>query len=195
MLWKNMFSGTENAEPETDQVEEKLEEKLEEKVVSHHNYRDNSRNTNESSGLDFEITIHLDDENQVGRAAILLAATTSPSDEHRMKEQFATINWKSVATEVGGLAGDLPQKLTRALVGASLNAGVIEKNRREMHALMHAAVEAMNGFIAQAMLEVSIGAKIGIVRNSRWIAVAVMGDTAYHAVAHHERCGLGVMHL
>ncbi len=112
-----------------------------------------------------------------------------------MKEQFATINWKSVATEVGGLAGDLPQKLTRALVGASLNAGVIEKNRREMHALMHAAVEAMNGFIAQAMLEASIGAKIGIVRNSRWIAVAVMGDTAYHAVAHHERCGLGVMHL
>ena len=191
MLWKNMFSGTENAEPETDQVEEKLEEK----VVSHHNYRDNSRNTNESSGLDFEITIHLDDENQVGRTAILLAATTSPSDEHRMKEQFATINWKSVATEVGGLAGDLPQKLTRALVGASLNAGVIEKNRREMHALMHAAVEAMNGFIAQAMLEASIGAKIGIVRNSRWIAVAVMGDTAYHAVAHHERCGLGVMHL
>lgn len=191
MLWKNMFSGTENAEPETDQADEEFEEK----VVSHHNYRDSSRITHESSGLDFEITIHLDDENQVGRAAILLAATTSPSDEHRMKEQFATINWKSVATEVGGLAGDLPQKLTRALVGASLNAGVIEKNRREMHALMHAAVEAMNGFIAQAMLEASIGAKIGIVRNSRWIAVAVMGDTAYHAVAHHERCGLGVMHL
>ncbi len=191
MLWKNMFSGTENAEPETEQVNQGLEKK----VVSHHNYRENSRNTHESSGLDFEITIHLDDENQVGRAAILLAATTSPSDEHRMKEQFATINWKSVATEVGGLAGDLPQKLTRALVGASLNAGVIEKNPREMHALMHAAVEAMNGFIAQAMLEASIGAKIGIVRNSRWIAVAVMGDTAYHAVAHHERCGLGVMHL
>ena len=31
--------------------------------------------------------------------------------------------------------------------------------------------------------------------NLTWIAVAVMGDTAYHAVAHHERCGLGVMHI
>ena len=39
------------------------------------------------------------------------------------------------------------------------------------------------------------GAKIAIVRNSQWIAVAVAGDTAFHAVAHHERMGVGVMHV
>lgn len=206
MLWKNMFSGTENQESEVDS------DKIPSTNNTNHNTSHNTRNRSGSdsrergsfekssseksnSGYNFNMTIHLDDDNQVGRAAILLAATSTPEDEYRLKEQFSDINWKSVATEVGGLAGDLPQKLTRALVGASLNAGVIEKNRREMHALMHAAVEAMDGFIAQAMLEASIGAKIGIVRNSRWIAVAVMGDTAYHAVAHHERCGLGVMHI
>ena len=27
------------------------------------------------------------------------------------------------------------------------------------------------------------------------VAVAVAGDTAFHAVAHHERMGLGVMHV
>jgi len=143
----------------------------------------------------FRITIDMQDDNQIGRAALLLASTSSHSSENELKSQLGELKWKSVATEIGGLAGDIPQKITRALVGASLNAGVIEKNQKEMHALMHAAVEAMEGFLQKGMLEASIGAKIGIVRNSKWIAVAVMGDTAYHAVAHHERCGLGVMHL
>ncbi len=148
-----------------------------------------------SSVLELTVRVRLDDENQVGRAALLLAATTTEESENSFRRDLARWNWRSVATEVGGLAGDLPQKITRALVGASLNAGVVEKKRNEMHALMHAAVEALDGFLAVGMLEASIGAKISIVRNSRWIAVAVMGDTAYHAVAHHERCGLGVMHI
>ena len=148
-----------------------------------------------SSVLELTVRVRLDDENQVGRAALLLAATTTVESENSFRRDLARWNWRSVATEVGGLAGDLPQKITRALVGASLNAGVVEKKRNEMHALMHAAVEALDGFLAVGMLEASIGAKISIVRNSRWIAVAVMGDTAYHAVAHHERCGLGVMHI
>lgn len=60
---------------------------------------------------------------------------------------------------------------------------------------MHAAFEALDAFIPSGLLEASVGAKIAIVRNSRWISVAVMGDTAYHAVAHHERFGLGMMHI
>jgi hut operon positive regulator len=141
------------------------------------------------------VKIDLKQKSQVGRAALLLALTTDAEEEQNVKEQIVATGWRAVATEVGGLAGELPQKITRALVGAALNAGVVEKKCNEMHALMHAAVEALNGFISMSMLEASIGAKIGIVRNDQWIAVAVLGDTAYHAVAHHERCGLGVMHL
>jgi len=190
MKWKQIFS-TENQE------EERAGEfTREESRENGHGMSPVEKQENQGTkGYDFHVTIHLDDDNQLGRAALLLAATSTPQEEKRLKEQFASLKWKSVATEVGGLVGDLPQKLTRALVGASLNAGVIEKSRREMHALMHAAVEAMDGFISAGMLEASVGAKIGIVRSSRWISVAVMGDTAYHAVAHHERCGLGVMHL
>ncbi|WP_243833879.1 HutP family protein [Aminivibrio pyruvatiphilus] len=149
----------------------------------------------DQSGIDLNLRIRIDDESQVGRAALLLAATTSNETECVFKKELSSIGWRSVATEVGGLAGDLPQKITRALVGASLNAGVVEKKRNEMHALMHAALEALDGFLVVGMLEASVGAKIAIVRNSKWISVAVMGDTAYHAVAHHERCGLGVMHI
>ncbi len=145
--------------------------------------------------MELSVVITLTDESQIGRSALVLASTTAPEEERVLKDQIAGFGWKAVATEVGGLAGGLPQKITRAVVGAALNGEIVRKNSNEMHALMHAAFEAMNGFISVGMLEASIGVKIGIVRNRRWIAVAVVGDTAYHAVAHHERCGLGVMHI
>ena len=78
-----------------------------------------------SSVLELTVRVRLDDENQVGRAALLLAATTTEESENSFRRDLARWNWRSVATEVGGLAGDLPQKITRALVGASLNAGVV----------------------------------------------------------------------
>ena len=182
MLWKKIFNNQEEVIMEEVMAEE---EKVENNIGS------------SQRGIDLElhIHVHLNDENQVGRAALLLASTTTPDSENELKRELLQNGWRSVATEVGGLAGDLPQKITRALVGASLNAGVVEKTRNEMHALMHAAVEALEGFLTVGMLEASVGAKIAIVRIDRWIAVAVMGDTAYHAVAHHERCGLGVMHI
>jgi hut operon positive regulator len=149
----------------------------------------------DKKNMELSVVITLTDESQIGRSALVLASTTAPEEERLLKDQIAGFGWKAVATEVGGLAGGLPQKITRAVVGAALNGEIVRKNSNEMHALMHAAFEAMNGFISVGMLEASIGVKIGIVRNRRWIAVAVVGDTAYHAVAHHERCGLGVMHI
>lgn len=145
--------------------------------------------------LELSVKITLTDESQIGRSALFLASTTGAAEERLLKDQIEDFGWKAVATEVGGLAGELPQKITRAVVGAALNGKIVIKVSNEMHALMHAALEAMNGFMAMGMLEASIGVKIAIVRNRTWLAVAVVGDTAYHAVAHHERCGLGVMHL
>jgi hut operon positive regulator len=131
----------------------------------------------------------------VARAAILLAITKDAAMEAACKQRIEEQGWRVVATEVGGLLSDLPQKIVRALVGASLNAGIIEKNSREMHALVHAAIEAGNSFVTRGIIELSIGAKIAIVRNNNWLAVAIFGDCAAHIVAHHDRCGLGVMHL
>ncbi|NLI95829.1 MAG: hut operon positive regulator HutP [Synergistaceae bacterium] len=146
-------------------------------------------------GFELPIKLRFTEESQVGRAALLLSCTTDKKAEEELKALLNHEGWKAVATEVGGVASDLPQKITRALVGAALNAGVVDKNPREMHALMHAALEAINGFVSLGTLEASIGAKMAIVRNRNWIAVSMVGDTAYHAVAHHERCGLGVMHI
>lgn len=205
MIWKKMFTSP-RKETEKTGVEDKADDMkgaesvFDEEMPDYSDEKKESlreRSSDEMSGRSVEVTLKIDirDESQIGRTALLLAATTSSESENRLKKELASLGWRSVATEVGGLAGDLPQKITRALVGASLNAEVVEKTRSEMHALMHAALEALEGFLPMGMLEASVGAKIAIVRNNRWIAVAVMGDTAYHAVAHHERCGLGVMHI
>lgn len=156
---------------------------------------DSGRQENFIRGFELAVKLRFTEESQVGRAALLLSCTTDKKSEEELKALLGEEGWKSVATEVGGVASELPQKITRALVGAALNAGVVDKKPREMHALMHAALEAINGFVSLGTLEASIGAKLAIVRNRNWIAVSMVGDTAYHAVAHHERCGLGVMHI
>ena len=132
---------------------------------------------------------------EIAKAALYLAMSDGIAEERRIKDALQEIGWRSVATEVGGISGELSAKVSRALVGAALNSGVVRKNTSEMHALLHAAQEAFRSFIPFGLLETSIGAKIAIVRNTQWIAVAVAGDTAFHAVAHHERMGVGVMHV
>lgn len=191
MKWKDMFTGKGLPERDPKMLSEEPE------TPSGEACGPAGGVTRRGEGLDVQLSVHLrlTDESQVGRAALLLASTTTSEEEASLNKQILEAGWRAVATEVGGLAGDLPQKITRALVGAALNSGVIEKKSGEMHALMHAALEAMNSFISVSLLEASIGAKIGIVRNRLWVSVAVVGDSAYHAVAHHERCGLGVMHL
>ena len=135
------------------------------------------------------------DADDIARAAVLLAITKDSRMEQVCKQYIEQQGWRVVATEVGGLLSDLPQKIVRALVGAALNANIIEKNSREMHALVHAAIEAGDSFLSRGMVEVSVGAKIAIVRNNDWLAVAIFGDCSAHVAAHHDRCGLGVMHI
>ncbi|MDR2175052.1 MAG: HutP family protein [Synergistaceae bacterium] len=142
------------------------------------------------SPLDFDF-----DSDDVARAAVLVALTKNAEMEAVFKQHIERCGWHVVATEVGGLLNDLPTKLVRAIVGAALNAGVIEKSSREMHSLVHAAIEAGDSFIHRGILEISMGAKISIVRSEQWIAVAIFGDCAVHAAAHHDRCGLGMMHI
>jgi len=178
---KGIFGGREEADRET-QPETVPQEEPKPVEVS-------------AGSFDLEVKLRFTEQSQVGRAALLLSCTTDKHSEESLKSSLNAEGWRAVATEVGGVASDLPQKITRALVGAALNAGVVDKKPREMHALMHAALEAINGFIALGTLEASVGAKLAIVRNANWIAVSMVGDTAYHAVAHHERCGLGVMHI
>ena len=86
--------------------------------------------------------------------------------------------------------------MNRAVIGASLNSGIIEKTANDIHALIHATEEAKKGILVSvSSSSASLALKIAVVRGSGWLAVALFGKSALHYMTNHERAGLGVMHI
>lgn len=132
----------------------------------------------------------------VGTAAMFLAMTRTIKSEEEVKSLLRNKNLKYVVTEIGGRTkGEFQDKVTRSLIGACLNGGLISKTAKQVHALLHAAEEAKKGIVINVSSSASLALKIAIVRDENWIAVAMFGDSALHPITNHERAGLGVMHL
>lgn len=133
----------------------------------------------------------------VGTAAMLLALTRTMTDEDAAKKMLFDIGYRFVVTEVGGTSerSEFQLKTTKAVIGASLNSGLISKSPTNYHALLHATEEAKRGILVNAASSVSLAVKIAVVRDDKWIAVALFGESALHPLTNHERAGLGVMHL
>lgn len=136
----------------------------------------------------------------VGVAAMLLALTRTLKDEETAKRALTEAGHKFVVTEVGGKTSydDFHEKVNRAVIGASLNSGIIEKTANDIHALIHATEEAKKGIfvsVSSSASRASLALKIAVVRGSGWLAVALFGKSALHYMTNHERAGLGVMHI
>lgn len=76
----------------------------------------------------------------VGAAAMLLALTQNLFDEDTIKKMIADAGFKAVVTEIGGKTSlnDFNEKVSRAVIGASLNSGIIQKTSNDIHAVIHA---------------------------------------------------------
>lgn len=132
----------------------------------------------------------------IGYRAMRLAITRTIAEENEMKSKLQSDLWKVVVTEVGGRSSkDFQEKINRAVMGASLNGGVIEKQSHEIHALLHACEEAKRGVFINVASDTDLALKVAIVRRNHWIAVAIFGNSAIHPMSSHERCGLGVMNI
>lgn len=137
----------------------------------------------------------------VGVAAMLLALTRTLKDEETAKRALTEVGHKFVVTEVGGKTSydDFHEKVNRAVIGASLNSGIIEKTANDIHALIHALIHAMEeakkGILVSVSSSASLALKIAVVRDDGWLAVALFGKSALHYMTNHERAGLGVMHI
>lgn len=132
----------------------------------------------------------------LGRKALLLAMTETDAEEESYRRTLSLQGFRCVATEVGGSSeGDFQQKMARAVIGAALNSGLVEKEPRSVHALVHASEEAKRGLIVNVASSVNLAVKVAIVRNDKWVAVALFGSSSLHSLSCHERVGLGVMHL
>lgn len=132
-----------------------------------------------------------------GTAAMMLALTQTIYDEELAKKLVAKKGLKAVVTEVGGKTSfyDFNERINRAVIGACLNSGLIEKKSNDIHAVIHATEEAKRGLLVSVSTSSSLAMKIAIVRNEHWIAVALFGKSALHYMTNHERAGLGVTYI
>lgn len=133
----------------------------------------------------------------IGTAAMLLALTQTMGDEEFAKRMVLDQGYRFVVTEVGGSSdrADFQAKVTKAVIGASLNTGLISKSPMNYHALLHATEEAKRGILVNVASSVSLAVKIAVVRDAHWIAVALFGESALHPMTNHQRAGMGIMHL
>lgn len=133
--------------------------------------------------------------NSSGIAAMLLALTQTIYDEEKVKQIVAKNGFKAVVTEVGGRTSfdDFNEKINRAVIGASLNSGIIQKTTKDIHALIHATEEAKKGILVSTSANLAM--KIAVARDDTWIAVALFGKSALHYMTNHDRAGLGIMHI
>lgn len=134
--------------------------------------------------------------NNIGYYAMRLAMSQTLKEEEELKRSLSAKGLHIVVTEVGGnTKRDFQEKASRSILGAALNASLIQKEACEIHALMHAAEEAKRGILVNTASEANLAVKIAIVRAACWIAVAIFGESAIHPMTSHERCGLGIMNI
>lgn len=133
------------------------------------------------------------------RSALLLAMTETREEEDKFKRALFEVynNLRCGVTEIGGTVANLQHtgKLTNSVMATAFNTGVIPKEDRKIHALIHATLEASNSIFIHTNSNASFALKIGITSDSEWIAVAIFGRSSLHPLLEHARVGLGVMHL
>jgi HutP len=133
---------------------------------------------------------------RIGKIAIL-AAISNESEERQLKQEInhQSSDTKVAVTVISGISSDIKKSFVKSIVGCSLQNNLIKKTGTQMHAVIHASLEAITGVVHQVSAEASLKMKVGIVTDGKWIAVALYGDSAFYPITNHECSALGVMHL
>lgn len=127
-----------------------------------------------------------------------LAMTETREEEDKLKKSLLELfNIRCGVTELGGTVSNLQHtgKLTNTVLATAFNTGVIPKEDRKIHALIHAALEASNSIFIHTNSNASLAMKIGLTTDTEWIALAIYARSSLHPLSEHARVGLGVMHL
>lgn len=131
------------------------------------------------------------------RAALRLAISETRDEEEGLKKDYQASGIACGATEVGGTVALLHHKgkLASTILATAINTGLIEREARKIHALVHATQEASSSMFIHTNSNASFALKIGLTTDFRWIAVAIFGRVSLHPLSEHCRVGLGYMHL
>ncbi|SDZ36499.1 hut operon positive regulatory protein [Proteiniborus ethanoligenes] len=142
-----------------------------------------------------QIPYPISENDCIEKIAVILALTSSREEEEQFKNMFTEQGYSCVVTGASGLDHDLRKKIVNSTIGACLNSQLIEKDPKQVHALVHATVEACYSIKMDVSLCQSFQLKIAVVKKHDWIAVAIYGDMAIHMLTNHKTIGLGVMHF
>lgn len=142
----------------------------------------------------FQVLLN-DDEFTVEQAAIFMAMTTTRDKEDEMKALLAKHGFIAIATTVSGDDSIVRKKVIGSVVGACLNANLIQKTKKHVHSVVHATHEAcMSGKLGSTVNQ-NYQLKVAIVRKQDWLSVCLYGDMAIHEYSNHKTIGLGVNHV
>ena len=131
---------------------------------------------------------------RLGKTA-LLAALTDDGEEEAIKRAVQNTGFRLAVTFVTGLSAEVKSSFVKSIIGCALQNGIIRKSPGEIHAVLHAALDALTGIVHSVPADASLKLKVAIVADSHWIAVAIYGDSAFYPSTNHERSALGIMHL
>lgn len=125
------------------------------------------------------------------RLAIYLAMTKSIEEEKQMISELQKHGIKGAATMATGVNMDISGKVLNGVIGACLNAGIVEKKRSHLHPLVHAILEALGTSNVQPGIQQNCRLKIAIVRDDEAVAICIYGDIAIHELTTHKTIGWG----
>ncbi|MGB9750135.1 MAG: HutP family protein [Caldisericia bacterium] len=144
----------------------------------------------ESREIEFSL-----DVSRLGKAALLLSMSSDDEEDEIKRKILEKTNYKIGVTRVAGFASEIRRKFAPAILGAALNCNVINKTTPEVHALLHASLEALNSIIHSESLDSSLSLKVSVVSDGKWICVGIFGDSAFYPITNHEKSAIGVMHI
>lgn len=134
--------------------------------------------------------------NRIGKLALFAAMTTREEEEVlKTLVERDYKDFKLAVTFITGSRNDVMKNLSKAAIGCALQNNIVKADSGQVHAVMHASLEAVTGITNHVLLDANLKIKMAIVSDGKWVAVALYGDSAIHPLTNHERAGLGVMNL
>lgn len=146
-------------------------------------------------------------EGDIGKMAMLTVLLKDEHNEDQIIHRVRKRGYLIVSGQVGSME---PQKIVASIETASKRSALIDDERyRELHALYHAIIEALQGIsrgpISFGSVLRTVGLRYAVLRGLKspqadaegdWIAVAIYGSIgAPIKGAEHEVMGLGVNHI
>ncbi|MBY0221241.1 hut operon transcriptional regulator HutP [Mammaliicoccus sciuri] len=145
-------------------------------------------------------------DTKIGRQAVMYTFSNSEAEDSRIENGMQQLGWQFGKGKVGSMEF---QKIVAAIETLAKRQGIVNQDiYREMHALYHAIIEAMQG-VTRGQVELggmlrTAGLRFAIVRGTpyenaaegEWIAVAVYGTIGAPVRGfEHEAIGLGINHI